>query len=102
VSRFERFGVPVGGVQPTVRLSRDGQAEFFGGCNTLKGTYLVAGDRITFRIRTGTILLCGEEVDAQEGHYLLLLSLSHEFELAADELVLRDDDGDELLRFDRK
>jgi heat shock protein HslJ len=102
VVRFENFGVPLAYAVPTLGLTGDGRAEIFGGCNTYNGTYAVNGNGITIVVGPGTMMLCDEDVNAQESTYIRLLSQAAVYELPAGQLVLRNGAGAELLRFNHR
>ena len=71
-----------------------------GGCNTFSAGYETDGDSIEIGPVAATLMACPEPVMAQEQVFFEGLGAAAEFRATEDELVLLDDSGTELLRFD--
>lgn len=82
---------------PTLTLE-DGNASGFGGCNTFRGGYEVAGDSISIGPLAVTLMACEEPKMAAEGAYLPALEAADGWAIEDGELVLSKD-GEETLRF---
>ena len=96
--RFEDVdGVPVGPVperaRPQLTFEDDGQVFGTGGINRFRGTYTVAGDRLTFGPLATTQMAGIPEHVAREGAILELLSGAPTVQVDGDALVLVDAAG---------
>ena len=71
----------------------DGIISGSGGCNTYNGAYSVDGQSLSIGPLATTRLACDEAVMEQEQAYLTALQASTRYQLTADRLTLRNDDG---------
>lgn len=69
------------------------------GCNRYAGSYTAEGDRLELGPVAGTRMACPPPADAVERQFLARLERVAGWRLDGEELVLRDDEGGELLRF---
>jgi heat shock protein HslJ len=71
-----------------------------GGCNSYSASYGTDGSTIDIGPVAATLMACPEPVMAQEQAFFEALELAAEFRVVEGELVLLDEDGEEVLRFD--
>lgn len=72
-----------------------------GGCNTYSGSYTVVGNSLTVGNVSSSMAMCGDEISQQESLYLSLLRASATFEIQGNQLVIRNVNGQEILRYNR-
>lgn len=63
------------------------------GCNRMRGTYDINGDRLSFSPVASTMMACPEPLDRFERHLGLALSEVSDFRILGETLILRDVDG---------
>jgi heat shock protein HslJ len=68
-------------------LLRDKKLEGFGGCNSITGSYTVAGDKITFTTAS-TRMMCGKEQMEIEDFYTYALSHAASYKIDGNTLEL--------------
>lgn len=83
---------------PYLIMSRDDSVEGFGGCNEIKGNFLVRGDVLLFErtIQTRMACLNGNEL---ESLFFEVLDEAEFFSIEADKLTIMDQDGDVMATF---
>jgi heat shock protein HslJ len=86
-------------VSVTAYFGADGSLSGNGGCNSYNTTYTVSGQAITIYPPLATGTLCGESADSVERLYLSLLPQAANFEINGTQLILRGNQGQELLRY---
>ena len=85
----------------TAEFSEDGKVSGSSGCNNYNTTYEVSGKKISFGEQVAsTMMACPDPVMDQERDYLEALSAAATFEIVEDVLILYDDDGNAIVRFD--
>ena len=77
----------------TATFGEDGVIDGSSGCNSYSGTYSVDESSVSIGPLTTTRQACADEVMEQEQAYLAALQASTQYELAADRLTLRNEDG---------
>jgi len=83
----------------TAYFSADGSLSGSGGCNSYTTSYVANGDVITIHAPAGTGALCGDPIDSFEQTYLGLLPQAANFEINGGQLVIRNNGGDPILRY---
>lgn len=84
----------VSGTQPSAVFGEDGRVSGDTGCNTFTGTYMIAGDGISFGQLATTRRAClSDDANAQEQQLLAALEATTRYELFGDRLTLRDAAG---------
>jgi|GEM_PF-1652670 len=83
---------------PYLIMRRDDTMEGFGGCNEIKGNFLVRGDVLLFErmIQTRMACLNGNEL---ESLFFEVLDEAEFFSIEADKLMIMDQDGDVMATF---
>jgi putative lipoprotein len=94
-------GVVPAGVSVTAFFSGDGSLSGNGGCNSYNTSYVVSGQAITIQPPVSGMALCGDPADGVEQTYLGLLPQAANFEISGNQLVLRGNQGQEILRYTR-
>jgi heat shock protein HslJ len=84
---------PVPDTELTAVFGDDGTVEGSAGCNSYSGKYSVDGTSMSIGALVTTRRACPEPVMVQEQAFLTALQASTQYELTADRLTLRDDDG---------
>ncbi len=84
---------PLAGSEITLDFSADGQVSGSAGCNRYNGPYKLEGDQITIGMLATTMMMCPDDVMAQEQGYLKLLQTPGTAAKQGDNLVLTLDDG---------
>lgn len=95
---------------PVVATQRQREAHFFlhhesgrmtgsGGCNGISGTYKLEGDRLSFGPLAGTMMSCGDGMEA-ERNFLGALQKGGRARVASQRLELLDGSGGVAARFD--
>jgi heat shock protein HslJ len=87
------------GVSVTAYFSADGSLSGSGGCNSYNTSYTVGGQAITLFPPTATGALCGDPADTIEQTYLGLLPQAANFEISGGQLIIRGNQGQEILRY---
>jgi len=77
----------------SVNFAEDGTISGSSGCNAFAGTYTVDGSSITVGELGTTQLICPTDVITQEQAFLTALQASTQYQLAADRMTTRNDDG---------
>jgi heat shock protein HslJ len=77
----------------TVVFADDGTISGSSGCNAYAGTYTVDGTSIAISEVATTRLFCSNDVMQQEQAFLAALQASTRYELTADRMTMRSDDG---------
>lgn len=88
--------------QINASFGQDGQMSGSGGCNTYGARYVVEGNNISITSRMNTNVFCADPAGAmdQENAYFSALDLARTFEMPdAATLIMRDANGQEILRF---
>jgi heat shock protein HslJ len=82
----------------TAVFGQDGTLSGSAGCNSYSAGYEVNGDRITIKAPISTRMFCEQPagVMEQEAAFLAAIERAASFEIAADELTLRDGEGEVL------
>ena len=93
--------VPVPGSALTIYFSSGNTTSGSGGCNQFSGTYAVNGRGLYIGPLTSTGALCSDALNAQEQTYLQVLQTVSTFELAGNQLILRNASGQEIARYNR-
>lgn len=93
--------VPAPGSQITLAFGTDGRLTTNSGCNNRNGAYSVSGNNIIIGSLSGTMITCGDVLDQQERAYTIALQAAATFELAGNQLIIRNTAGQEVLRFNR-
>ncbi len=85
----------------TANFNEDGTISGLAGCNNYSGTYQVDGENIAIELGPLTMMFCDqpEGLMDQESAYLQALDSASSFHIIGDELVLRDESGQEVLKF---
>jgi len=79
---------------------KDGQIAGSAGCNNYFGTYELDGNLLAIGPAGSTMMFCPpDEVMLQETAYLALLSTVARYEIAGDQLILKNSSGDTVLQF---
>jgi len=84
---------PLAGSEITLDFSADGQVSGSAGCNRYNGPYKLNGDQITIGMLATTMMMCPDDIMAQEQGYLKLLQTPGTAAKQGDNLVLTLDDG---------
>jgi heat shock protein HslJ len=89
------------GSEITAYFNEDGIVSGTAGCNNYSGTYQVDGENIEIELGPLTMMFCDQPdgVMDQESAYLQALDSATDFQIVGDELVLRDDAGQEVLKY---
>lgn len=88
------------GTTITAQFDETGSVGGTSGCNNYNTTYEVSGNQLTFNEPiASTMMACPEPVMEQERDFLVVLAETATFEIAGEELILRDVDGNERARF---
>ena len=90
---------PLAGSEITLDFSADGQVSGSAGCNRYNGPYKLEGDQITIGLLATTMMMCPDDVMAQEQGYLNLLQTPGTAAKQGDNLVLALDDGRTILNY---
>jgi heat shock protein HslJ len=72
-----------------------------GGCNRMTGSYLLAGDRLTFSPLAGTRMACPQGME-QEGRYLAALGTVARWRVEGQRMKLFDERGDVVAEFETR
>ena len=103
LASFETAGeeTPVAeGTTVTLQFQAGGQAVGSGGCNSYGTEYEVQGSTISFGDVISTMMACEDEaIMVQENRFYTALQSAGEFEMTADGLTIRYDDGQSALNF---
>jgi heat shock protein HslJ len=91
--------LPLPNTNVTAFFDNDGGVGGNSGCNPYSATYTVNGNSINIGPAIGGGSLCGPEIDQQEQIYLATLQSAATFEIAGGQLIIRDGDGQEVLRY---
>jgi heat shock protein HslJ len=83
----------------TAFFGADGSLNGSGGCNPYNTSYVVGGQAITIYPPAGGGALCGDPADTIEQTYLGLLPQAANFELSGGQLIIRGNQGQEILRY---
>jgi heat shock protein HslJ len=89
------------GTELTAIFNEDGIITGSAGCNNFSAMYEVDGDKIAIEMGPFTMMFCGEPEGTmdQESAYLAALDSAANFQILGDILVLKDDAGEEVLRY---
>ena len=94
-------GVPIPGTTITLFLGTGNAMNGNGGCNSYSGSYSVSGSNLYFSNVGSTMMLCGEDVGAQEQMYLGLLRSVTSYQMSGSQLTLFDSSGTQVLRYNQ-
>jgi putative lipoprotein len=83
----------------TASFATDGTVKGTGGCNDYDGTYIIQGNTLFVGPLASGSESCGDEIDQQEEDYLFALEFADTFEISDNDLIIRDEFGEEVLRF---
>jgi len=83
----------------TLKFNEDGTVQGFGGCNSLTGTYTLAGGSLTFGPLASTRKSCGPALDEQEYTYQTFLATIEKVMIEDGELMLVAPNQGEPMRF---
>jgi ABC-type amino acid transport substrate-binding protein/heat shock protein HslJ len=89
------------GVSVTAYFGADGSLSGNGGCNSYNSSYTVGDQAITIQAPAGGQALCGDPADTVEQTYFGLLPQAANFEISGAQLILRGNQGQEILRYNR-
>jgi heat shock protein HslJ len=92
--------LPVGVIQ-TINFSPASTVTGNGGCNQFNGPYTIGGQSLRIGPLATTSIACEEAVTTQESAYLQALQSTTSYELAGNQLIMRDGSGREVARFTR-
>lgn len=70
-----------------------------GGCNRYRGGYIAEGERIKFSGLVSTLMLCPDDVSAQESDYLMNLQNATRYNISGNLLRMVDANGTVLLKY---
>lgn len=84
----------------TANFDQEGNISGSSGCNNYSSTYQVDGDQISIEMLIMTTMACPEEIMDQEAAYLKALQKAASFQILGTEMVMRDEQGEELLRYE--
>ena len=85
----------------TAEFGDDGKVSGSSGCNNYNTTYEVSRNKITIGEQSAmTMMACPDPIMEQERAYMEALAAAATFEIADDELVLFDANGNTIARFD--
>jgi heat shock protein HslJ len=89
------------GTEITAYFAEDGTLSGLAGCNNYSGMYQVDGELIQIELGPLTMMFCDqpEGVMDQEEAYLVVLDSVTSFQIVGDRLMMRDENGQEVLRF---
>jgi len=79
--------------QLTATFDAQGNISGSAGCNSYRGTYIVAGTQLSIGPLATTRMACPEPVMQQENEFLAALGATGQYSIAGDRLTLRDADG---------
>ena len=92
--------VPAGNREPSLILHPEGmRSEVFGGCNSFAGTYTLKGSDLKFSALAGTLMECGDVMDTEKA-FANALTETRTYRITGKQLVLIDDHGKAVARFD--
>jgi heat shock protein HslJ len=86
-------------VSITAYFGADGSLSGSGGCNSYTTSYVANGDVITIHAPVGTGAVCGDPMDSFEQSYLGLLPQAANFEIQGGQLIIFNNGGAEILRY---
>lgn len=86
-------------VSITAYFGAEGGLSGNGGCNSYTTSYVANGDVITIYPPAGTGALCGDPTDSLEQAYLGLLPQAANLEINNGQLIIRGNEGQEILRY---
>ncbi len=89
----------IDGVAPTLSFATDGTFSSWDGCNQLSGTYVVSGSSLTFKLGPSTLMACPEDVMNQASAFSQGLGNTASYRMDGTNLVLRDAQGADLMKF---
>ncbi len=98
---LQGVGAVPDGVSVTAYFGADGSLSGNGGCNPYNSSYTVGGQAITVQAPAGGQASCGDPADTVEQTYFGLLPQAADFEINGNQLILRGNQGQEILRFNR-
>jgi len=103
MTRFGGSGLPLPGRAPSITFHVGNTLDGFGGCNTIGGTYSQFGaDGLAISAGTRSLILCEDDVMAQQEAFLNGLHTTAAFTIEGNTLIMRDGSGVETLRFQRQ
>jgi heat shock protein HslJ len=88
-------------VTVTAFFAADGGLSGNAGCNPYNTTYVVSDQAITIHPPVTGMALCGDPADSVEQNYLRLLPQAANFRIEGDQLVITNNSGIEILRYNR-
>ena len=88
--------------RPTITFAADGNVFGWGGCNNFRGTARVDEARMEIGPFAATLKACTPALANQERKFFDALAKAHVFEIdeRTKKLILKDDTGAHLVRFD--
>lgn len=89
------------GTEVTAYFSDDGNVSGNASCNNYSGAYQLDGEKINIELGPLTMMFCDqpEGVMDQESAYLQALGSATTYQIIGDEMVLRDESGQEVLQY---
>lgn len=86
---------------PSVTLSFQAEGLLNGsdGCNSFDGAYTQGGHELLMKLGLSTLVYCGEPLQQQAEEFHEVLAATRAFTVVANELQLRNEQGDALARF---
>jgi heat shock protein HslJ len=94
------IAAPMGQPEPHLRLISEGRSlQGYGGCNTMRGGYELAGEKLRFTQIGTTRMTCPDPFMNQEGEFLRALESADSFKIIGNQLELYGS-GAALARFE--
>lgn len=91
---------PLNDLKPFVRFGQGGFVSGNGGCNTFRGTYLIAGNKIEISSLAITLMACtGTATMKREQLFMRALRTAKYFKRSGTKLVLSNDASEPLAEF---
>jgi heat shock protein HslJ len=91
---------PVAGTGISAQFTTDGKLSGSAGCNRYAGSYTVSGSNLTIATPlASTMMMCDQDVMAQETIYLITLGEAKTFTVKQDKLTLMSEDGKALATY---
>jgi heat shock protein HslJ len=89
------------GSEISANFDEGGNVSGVAGCNNYSGTYQIEGDKISIELGPLTMMFCEqpEGVMDQETAYLQALESVASFHILGDEMVMRDESGQDVLKY---
>ena len=101
LQRTEMSGMVPPDVTVIAFFGAEGSLSGNAGCNPYNSTYVVSDQVITIHQPVAGMALCGDPADSVEQNYLRLLPQAANFRIEGGQLVITNNSGIEILRYDR-